>query len=283
MASFFNKWTIPAIPAVLLATISVQGGAAIAKTLFPLAGETGTATLRIGFSALILLAIFRTNLFALTKRQWLYCCIYGICIGAMNLIFYFAISRIPLGVAVTLEFTGPLALALFASRRWTDLLWVLLAGAGIVLIAPWQTGDIDLLGSVLAVVAGILWAGYIVIGGKVSKLMSNGDAVAVGMVFATAFILPFGIGSGDLASLDGHVVLIGVAVAILSSALPFTLEMGALRQLSSKHFGILMSLEPAVGALAGLFFLQEYLSATQWLAIFCIVVASAGATYFAKK
>jgi inner membrane transporter RhtA len=203
------------------------------------------------------------------------------CLGAMNLIFYFAIKRIPLGVRVTLKFTGPLALALWGSRKLTDLLWVLLAGLGIVLIAPWQNNQIDLLGSVLAVVAGVLWAGYIVIGGKVSKLMKDGDAVAVGMIFATAFILPFGIYSGDLASLDGQLLLIGVAVAILSSALPFTLEMGALRQLSSKHFGILMSLDPAVGALAGLLFLNEYL--TQWLSIFCIILASAGATYSSKK
>lgn len=278
-----KKFVIPPIPAVLLAIVSVQGGAAIAKSLFPILGASATASLRIGFSALILIAVFRTNLFKLNKEQWLYCLAYGICLGAMNLVFYLALERIPLGLGVTLEFTGPLALALFGSRKLIDLLWVVLAGIGIVLIAPWQSNSVDLWGAALAVLAGGFWAGYIVLGGKISKLMTSGDAVAVGMIFATAFILPFGIYSGGLASVNGTLLLIGVAVALLSSAVPFTLEMGALRQLSSKHFGILMSLEPAVAALSGLLFLKEYLSLTQWLSIICVIAASAGATYFSRK
>lgn len=277
------KIAIPAIPAVLLSMICVQGGASIAKHLFPVLGASGTASLRIGFSALILLAVFRTNLFKLSKKQWLYCFAYGTCLGAMNLVFYFAIKRIPLGLGVTLEFTGPLVLALLGSRKLLDVLWVLLACLGIILIAPWQNNNIDLLGAALAVLAGGLWAGYIVLGGKVSNIMKSGDAVAVGMFFASAFVVPIGIFSGDLAVINGPLLLIGVAVALLTSAIPFTLEMGALRQISAKHFGILMSLHPAFAALSGMLFLEEYLSILQWVSILCVISASVGATYFSRR
>ncbi|ALJ00447.1 EamA family transporter [Rufibacter tibetensis] len=276
------KYAVPAIPAVLLSMICVQGGASVAKLLFPVLGASGTASLRIGFSALILLAVFRTNLFRLNRRQWLFCLTYGTCLGAMNLVFYSAIKRIPIGLGVTIEFTGPLALALLGSRKPLDLLWVLLAGLGIALIAPWQ-GGVDAVGVALALLAGGLWAGYILLGGKVSKIMGSGDAVTVGMLFATAFVVPFGVMGGGLAAMDGHLLLVGVAVALLTSALPFTLEMGALRQLPSKTFGILMSLHPAFGALSGLLFLGEYLTLSQWMSISCVIAASVGATYFSKK
>jgi len=278
-----KKFFLPAVPAVLLSMVCVQGGASLAKHLFPVLGASGTASLRIGFSALMLLAVFRTNLFRLNRKQWLYCLAYGTCLGAMNLVFYFAIKRIPRGLGVTIEFTGPLVLALLGSRKLLDLLWVVLAGVGIALIAPWQTSQVDGIGIALAFLAGALWAGYIVLGGKVSKLMKGGDAVAVGMLFATALVLPFGVFSGGLAALNGPLLLIGLAVALLTSAIPFTLEMGALRQLPSKTFGILMSLHPAFTALSGLLFLEEYLSLAQWISIACVMVASMGATYFSRK
>lgn len=278
-----KKIRVPALPAVLLSMVSVQGGASIAKHLFPVLGASGTAALRIGFSALILLAVFRTNLIALNQKQWVHCMAYGTCLGAMNLVFYFAIKRIPLGLGVTIEFTGPLVLALLGSRKLLDLLWVLLACLGIVLIVPWQKGDVDAVGVALAGMAGALWAGYIVLGGKVSKLMPGGDAVAVGMLFATALIVPFGVFSGGLAAVNGPLLLAGVGVALLTSAIPFTLEMGALGQLSPKTFGILMSLHPAFGALSGMIFLEEYLSLTQWIAMLCVVLASAGAAYSQGK
>lgn len=279
----YKRSPIPALPAVLLSMVSVQGGASVAKHLFPIIGASGTASLRIGFSALILLSVYRTNLFNLSKKQWLYCLAYGICLGAMNLVFYLAIKRIPLGLGVTIEFTGPLVLALIGSRKLLDFLWVLLACLGIVLIAPWQQDSVDVVGVALAGTAGALWAGYIVLGGKVSRLMPGGDAVAVGMLFATALIVPFGIFGGGLAAINGHLLLIGAAVALLTSAIPFTLEMGALGQLSPKTFGILMSLHPAFGALSGMIFLEEYLSITQWVAILCVIMASAGATYFSRQ
>ncbi|WP_210463899.1 EamA family transporter [Rufibacter roseolus] len=278
-----KKFTLPAVPAVLLSIMSVQVGASVAKHLFPVLGASGTASLRIGFSAIILLTYFRTDFKKLSLKQWLFCLAYGTCLGAMNLIFYVAIKRIPLGLGVTIEFIGPLALALLGSRKLLDLVWVALACLGIALIAPWENNKVDLIGVLCAALAGGLWAGYIVLGGKVSKLMKGGDAVAVGMVFATLLILPFGIGSGGLSALTWPLALIGVAVALLTSALPFTLDMGALRQLSSKNFSILMSLHPAFAALSGLIFLQEYLSLTQWLSIACVISASVGATLFSKK
>lgn len=278
-----KKIVIPAIPAVLLAMISVQGGASIAKHLFPVLGASGTASLRIGFAALILLAVSRTNLLKVTKKQWLYCLAYGTCLGAMNLVFYFAIKRIPLGLGVTLEFTGPLVLAMLGSRKKLDLLWVLLACTGIALIAPWQNNNVDLLGAGLAIGAGALWAGYIVLGGKVAKVMKGSDAVGVGMLFASLFVIPFGIFSGDLAAVTAPLLLIGLAVALLTSAIPYTLEIGALRQLPPKTFGILMSLHPAFAALSGLLFLDEHLSVTQWVSIACVIAASVGATYFSRK
>ena len=278
-----KKILLPAIPAILLAIISIQGGASIAKNLFPVLGASGTASLRIVFAAIILLGVFRTRLFAITRKQWQYCLAYGLFLGAMNLVFYLAIKRIPLGLGVTLEFTGPLALALIGSRKLIDLVWVVLAGLGIALVAPWNESSIDLLGVGLALLAGALWAGYIVLGGRVSKIMKSGDAVAVGMLFASFFVLPFGVFSGELQFLTWELLLIGAAVGLLTSAIPYTLEMGALNDISPKNFGILMSLHPAFAALSGMLFLDEFLSPLQWTSIACVVTASAGATYFSRR
>ncbi|WP_306349674.1 EamA family transporter [Flavobacterium sp. '19STA2R22 D10 B1'] len=275
--------SIPPVLAVLLSMISIQGGASIAKHLFPVLGTSGTASLRIGFSAIMLQMIFRTNLFKLTKTQWLYCLGYGSCLGAMNLVFYFAIKRIPLGLGVTIEFIGPLTVALLGSRKGLDLVWTGLALSGILLIAPWENNNVDLLGVLFAVLAGAMWAGYIVLGGKISKIMKSGDAVTVGMMFAAILVLPFGVFSGDLNALNGNLILIGIGVALLTSTIPFTLDMGALKELPPKTFSILMSLHPAFGALSGLLFLQEYLTLTQCLSILCVIMASVGATIFSKK
>lgn len=278
-----NKKSFPPIPAVLLSMISVGIGASVAKNLFPILGVYGTASLRIGISAIILFVFFRPNLFKLTARQWLYCLGYGLCLGSMNLVFYSAIKRIPIGLGVTIEFTGPLVLALIGSRKKLDLLWVGLAGFGIALLAPRDNNNLDPVGILLAALAGALWAGYIVLGGKVSRIMKGGEVVTVGMLFAALFILPFGIFSGDLFALNWYWVSIGAVVALLSSTIPFTLEIGALKQLPPRTFSILMSLEPALGALSGLIILKEYLSLTQWLSIFCVIVASIGATISSNK
>lgn len=272
---FFN---IPPIPAVLLAIISVQSGAAIAKTLFPILGAAATASVRIGISALILVAVYRPNLFKINAAQWKVVIPYGLSLGAMNLIFYLAIERIPIGLAVTLEFIGPLVVAVLGSKRLLDYLWILLAAAGIILIAPWSNNGIDLLGVVFALLAGALWAAYIVLGGKVSKIMKGGEAVATGMLFAALLILPFGILGNGFQQLTPNYLYLGVALALLSSAIPFTLEMKALGQLPARTFSILMSLEPAAASVCGLLFLKEYLTFNEIIAVVCVVIASIGST-----
>lgn len=279
-----NKdFNIPPIYAVLLAIVSVQCGAAIAKSLFPAIGAAGTASIRIGFSAVILLLAYRPNLRTITPRQWKMVIPYGLCLGAMNLVFYLAIERISIGLAVTLEFVGPLLVAIIGSKRLIDYCWVILAAIGIALIAPWTNEGVDLLGVLFALLAGALWATYIVLGGKVSQIMNDGQAVSTGMLFAAILILPFGFYENGLANLTPKLFGMGVALALLSSAIPFTLEMKALGQLPPRTFSILMSLEPAAASICAFIFLQEKLNLYEILAVFCVVIASAGSTLTAKK
>ena len=271
-----------AISATLLAIICVQGGASIAKQLFPAIGAIGTVTLRIVLSAIILMLINRPKFSQFTKQMWIYCGFYGTGLAVMNLIFYMAIQRIPLGLAVTVEFAGPLFLALALSRKLLDVVWALLACAGILLIVPWNNDHVDLLGLGFAFLAGVFWALYIVMGGKVAKIMDGKDAVTTGMLFASLVILPFTIWDGAVFSITPVIFLKGLGVAILSSALPFSLEMVALKKLPAKTFSILMSLEPAFAALSGLVFLSESLSFLQWISIACVIMASIGTTIFSK-
>ena len=278
-----KEFNIPPVYAVLLAIISVQCGAAIAKSLFPTIGAAGTASLRIGISAVILLLAYRPNLKAVTPKQWRIVLPYGLTLGAMNLVFYSAIERIPIGLAVTLEFIGPLLVAIVGSKRLLDYCWVVLAALGIVLIAPWSNDQIDPIGVLFALFAGALWAAYIVLGGKVSKIMHGGEAVATGMLFGAILILPFGIYENGLINLTPKLFGMGVALALLSSAIPFTLEMKALGQLPPRTFSILMSLEPAAAAICAFIFLQEHLNFYEILAVICVVTASAGSTLTAKR
>ncbi|OHT44009.1 EamA family transporter [Flavobacterium tructae] len=278
-----KEFNIPPVYAVLLAIISVQCGAAIAKSLFPTIGAAGTASLRIGISAVILLLAYRPNLKAVTPKQWRIVLPYGLTLGAMNLVFYSAIERIPIGLAVTLEFIGPLLVAIVGSKRLLDYCWVVLAALGIVLIAPWSNDQIDPIGVLFALFAGALWAAYIVLGGKVSKIMHGGEAVATGMLFGAILILPFGIYENGLINLTPKLFGMGVALALLSSTIPFTLEMKALGQLPPRTFSILMSLEPAAAAICAFIFLQEHLNFYEILAVICVVIASAGSTLTAKR
>ncbi|WP_205704245.1 DMT family transporter [Hymenobacter sp. UV11] len=270
------------MPSVLLAILSVQGGAAIAKGLFPVLGAAGTVGLRIGISAVLLLVAVRPRLGQLQAAQWRAVVPYGLALGTMNFLFYCALARIPLGLAVTLEFVGPLAVALAGSRRWADVVWVLLAGAGIALLAPWGGSNLDTLGMLFALLAGGAWAMYIVLGGRVAAVLPGPQGVAVGMLFASLAVLPFSVAAGGWAHLTPQLLAAGTALAVLSSALPFTLEMNALRQLPSRTFSILMSLEPAAAAVCGLVFLHERLTLAQWLAVALVMAASAGATLTAR-
>ncbi len=278
-----KRFEIPAVPAVLLSIFSVQGGAAIAKGIFPILGATSTSALRIILSALILLLFNRPSVRNLTKAQWKAVALYGLALGAMNVVFYMAIARIPLALGVALEFIGPLALALAGSKRMIDFLWVILAAAGIALIAPWNHNGLNITGVLLALLAGAFWAAYIILGGRISKIMDGSKAVTIGMIFASIVVLPVAIGNGLITHLKPWMLLSGFALALLSSAIPFTLEMNALRKIPAKTFSILMSLEPAVAAVSGLVFLHEYLSFYEWVAIALIIIASGGATLTARK
>ncbi|MGH8251782.1 MAG: EamA family transporter [Steroidobacteraceae bacterium] len=263
---------------ILIAAFSVQGGAAIAKGIFPLIGVAGTAAIRIVLSAIILLAVFRPPVHRLTAAQWRAVLPYGITIGVMNLLFYQALARIPLGLAVALEFVGPLAVAIAGSRRALDVVWVALAVAGIALIAPFQAdAAIDPVGVIFALLTGACWAAYIVLGGRVSRRLDTGAAVTIGMMIAALTITPYAIAVGGFEKFSLHLLVPCVAMAVLSSALPYALEMKALRLLPGRTFSILMSLEPAIAALCGLALLGEHLTRAQWAAVALVVVASAGA------
>lgn len=263
---------------LLVAMMSIQSGASLAKSLFPVVGAQGTTALRLIFASILMVLIlrpWRTTFTASSLRSVL---IYGIALGGMNFLFYMAIRTIPLGIGVALEFTGPLAVALLHSRKITDFIWIILAVIGLALLIPMgQTDALDLTGALYALGAGVCWAAYILFGQKAGA--DHGvQTAALGVVIAAIFIAPFGVAHAGAALLDPALIPIALGVAILSTALPYSLEMIALTRMPARTFGTLMSMEPAIGALMGLVFLHEALSLTQWLAIGAIIVASIGAT-----
>jgi inner membrane transporter RhtA len=277
--------SLPPVPALLLAMVSIQGGAAFAKTLFPTLGAAGTTALRVTLAAALLSLVFRPRLRELSPDAWKAVLPYGAALGLMNLAFYLSLTRLPLGLAVTLEFVGPLVLALVLSRRLQDLAWVALAALGIVLIAPHGGGEaaLDPLGAGLALTAGAFWALYILAGGAVGRRVPGVTGVVAGMLVAAAVTLPFGLLEAGSKLLAPSVLLAGLTVAVLSSALPYSLEMAALRALPARIFGVLMSLEPAIAALSGLLFLGERLSLLQGLAMLCVIAASAGISLSGRR
>lgn len=261
---------------LLIAMASIQLGASLAKQLFPLLGASGTTMLRTSLAALILLSIWRPWKRTFPAKALGAISLYGACLGLMNLLFYSSLSRIPLGVAVALEFTGPLSVAIYSSRRPSDWLWVGLATLGIVLFLPFNMQGFDLVGIAFALGAGVCWGFYIVFGQRACRVAKSGDVTALGMLVAAAVVFPIGL-PGSLPHLNSlHTWLIALAVAVFSSALPYSLEMLALRHLPAHTFGIFMSIEPALAAIVGFIFLSEHLSLLNWLAIACIMLASAG-------
>jgi len=255
---------------VVAAVTSLQFGAGFAVTLFDELGPAGAAFLRLAIAAVVLLAIWRPRPHGDLKLA----AAFGVTLGLMNLCIYEAMDRIPLGIAVTIEFWGPLAVAVAGSRRPLDLLWVALAAAGIVLLAD-PGGSLDTLGVAFAVAAGGLWVGYILLSARVGVVFPGGTGLAIAMAFGALVTLPFGL---DADLLQPELLAAGAAVALASSVIPYSLELEALRRLPARVFGVLMSLEPAVAALAGLVVLSQALAAQEWLAIGLVVVASAGAT-----
>jgi inner membrane transporter RhtA len=272
----------PAPVLVLGAIASVQFGAAIAVRLFPDAGPGGTVLLRIGISALLLLALARPSVRHHDAASLGWAAAYGLVLAAMNMTFYQSLARIPLGVAVTIEFVGPLAVAVLGSRRPVDFLWAGLAAVGVVLLTS-VGGHVDAVGVLWALAAGAFWGLYIVLAQRVGRVLPGATGLAFGLVAGTVALLPFGIASGGGRLLHADVVLRGAAVAVLSSALPYSLELFALRRMRSRVFGVLMSLEPAMAALSGLLFLGQHLHLHEWLAICCVVAASVGATLGARR
>ncbi|WP_400193145.1 EamA family transporter [Hymenobacter sp. B81] len=241
-------------------------------------GAATTTSLRIGVSVLVLLAVVRPRLGRLQPAQWRAVVPYGLSLGLMNLLFYSALARVPLGLAVTVEFIGPLGLALAGARRWVDVVWAVLAATGICLIAPWSGQGLDPWGLGLALAAGGCWAAYIVLSRRTATLLPGQQGVAVGMLVALVPVLPFGVASGGFQLLTPHLLLLGALLALFSSVLPFSLELHALKTMSTRTFSILMSLEPVAAALSGWLLLGEQLTTGQWLAVACIVAASVGAT-----
>lgn len=266
-----------AIGALLIGMASYQCGAALAKHLFPAVGAEGAAAYRLGLAALILLAWRRPWRNAHAHKDWRSLWGYGLAIGAMNLVFYLSLRTIPLGIAVALEFTGPLALALFGSRRWIDFVWIALVVAGLALLLPLreQALSLDPVGVAYALAAGVGWVLYIVLGRKAGAAY-GADAVTLGTTIAALLVVPFGVAHAGATLLSPELLPFALGVAVLSSALPYTLEMIALVNLPSRTFGTLLSLEPAIAAVAGAAFLDERLSLLQWLAIAAIVAAAAG-------
>lgn len=264
---------------LLIAMASIQYGASLAKSMFPIVGAQGTTTLRLIFASIIMLLILRPWRAKLTAKSLRTVIVYGMALGGMNFLFYMSLRTVPLGIAVALEFTGPLAVALYASRRAVDFLWIALAVVGLLLLIPMgeaSTG-IDLVGAAYALGAGVCWALYILFGQKAGN--DNGvQTAALGVMIAALFVAPIGIVHAGVTLLTPALIPVAIGVAILSTALPYTLEMVALTRLPARTFGTLMSIEPAFGALSGLFFLQEHLSLAQWMAIACIILASVGAT-----
>lgn len=267
-----------AVLSATVAMVSFQLGAAFAKQLIPVLGAPGTTALRLGLSALLLLVVQRPWRSVPTRAAWKWILAYGVSLGAMNAIFYVALGRIPLGIAVAIEFVGPLGVAVWASRRRVDYLWVALAALGLLLLLPMQpdAAALDPIGVLCALGAGVGWALYIICGQKAGR--AHGPTAATwGLMVAAVLTVPLGIADAGARLIDPDLLPFGVGVAIFSSALPYTLEMFALRRLSTKTFGTLMSFEPALAAIAGLVLLHERLTVMQWTAIAAVVVASVGA------
>ena len=268
------------ILAIVTSSISVNAGAAFAKHLFPLIGASGMTTLRIGFAALILLIISRPWRKLPSAQNLKIIVLYGIILGLMNLLIYQAFARIPIGIAIAIEILGPLGVVLASARRVIDFVWFALALVGLGLFLPLETNEVslDLGGILFAIAAAVAWACYILVGKKLSSGSTLGT-VAMGMFVATCIATPFGILEAGIALLSPSVLWMGLLVALFSSALPFPLEMIALRRLPTHIFSIIVSASPIIAALCGWIILGEELLRHQWIAIFLIVIAIAGSTF----
>lgn len=262
---------------MLLGMVSTQVGAAVAKQLFTATSPGGTTALRLGLGALVLLAAGRPGL-RLGWRAAGLVGAFGVAMAAMNLAFYAALQRVPLGVAVTVGFAGPLLVSLLGSRRFTDVLWAALASSGVLLLAGLGGVGVDAVGLLLCALIAVGWAGYVLLGKAMSGHVPGTRGLAAGMAVGALCVLPFGVASGGAELLDPRVLALGLGVALLSSVLPYSAELAALRRLPARVFAVLLSLEPAVAALVGALLLGELLAWPQLLGVGCVVGAALGAT-----
>ena len=262
---------------VLVGILSVQLGASVAKTLFDEVSPTTIVWLRLATSAVVLVAVARPRLRGRSRQDWLVVFAFGLVLGLMNWGFYQSMARIPIGLAVTIEFVGPLSLAVLGSRRRRDLLWVALAGVGVLLLGV-QPGDLNLAGVGFALLAGAMWAAYILLSAQTGRRWQGVDGLAVASLVAVLLLSPLALGRHADQLTDTRILVLGALVGLLSSAIPYTVELMALRSLRPAVFSILMSLEPAAAALAAFVVLGELLAPLQLLAMACVVAASVGAT-----
>ena len=268
---------LKAVLLVLAAAVSVQGGASVAKSLFPSFGPPGVVWLRLLFGSIALWVIARPELRSRPWRELRLVGALGLVLVSMNVAFYESIDRLPLGVAVTVEFLGPLAVAVIASRRRLDLVWIVLAGAGVALLADGAGEGVHPFGLALAALAGVFWALYITLSVPIGKAFPGASGLAPAMVLGAILITPWGIVSAGSHLRDPQLVGAAVGVGLLSSALPWSLELEALRRLPTSAFGVVLALEPAIAAFTGWAFLHEHLHTRAWIALGLVVVASAGA------
>ena len=276
----------PLLPilAVLGSVTALGIGTSFAKQLFPQVGSLGTTALRVGFSALLLLALWRPWRWPLSRVDALSVLKYGVALGFMNLLFYMSLRTIPFGLAVAIEFSGPLTVAMVYSRQRIDFLWLALAVLGLGLLLPLarDSASLDTEGVLYALAAAVCWGAYIVFGKRLSHLHA-GHSVALGLSVAALTVVPFGVWHAGSALLDPKILLFGLGVAAISSALPISLEMMALKRLPQQSFGVMTSMEPAVAAVLGLLLLDEHLNGLQWVAIVCIMLAAAGSSVTARR
>ncbi|MGI9557710.1 MAG: EamA family transporter [Solirubrobacterales bacterium] len=262
---------------VIGAGISLLLGSAIVISLFDDVGEAGAVLLRLFFAAVVLLALWRPALAGRSRRAWRYAVIFGAVVAGLNFFFFEAIDRAPLGIVSSVGFIGPLVVALAASRRPVDLVWIVMAALGIFLFTPLGGGSLDSLGLLFSGLVAAGWAGYILVASRIGQAFEGGDGLALGVAFGVLIMAPGGIASGGADLLRPEVLAVGAAVAVMSSAIPYTMELEALRRLDTGTFGILVSLQPAIAALVGFFVLSQDLRATEVLAVALVIAASIGA------
>ncbi len=271
-------------PALVIGGIaSVQFGSAIAATLFDRIGPGGAVLLRLLTASIVLGLIWRPRIRHVARRDLLLACGFGLILAGMNLTFYHAIDRIPLGIAVTIEFIGPLGVAVIGSRRVLDLVWAGLAVIGVIALLHGSAHSLNLLGVLLALSAGLLWGAYILVNARLGQAFSDGSGLSTAMIVATVVAFPVGVVEGGGKFFSAQVLALGVAVGILSSAIPYSFELEALRRIATRVFGVLMSLEPALAALAGFLVLGQALSFRDGVGISLVIAASVGASIGARR